>query len=404
MMFKLLLCATVATASFDVNDAFPTNTWCGTNSGQITTYDDCQATASRYGRHFSGNGNLDYHTGCIIHHGSVYFIASSSTGVNAANDGYYCLNHFTHRQAEQCTAASTADSAGWITDKQSCEIATMADGRGTYSNSQVQVNVPTAGTDWPAGCLINNGQAYWIPHAGQGGEGSPGINTPSGDHGYLCKNAVATDAVCTEADCTCTAACESDCACNKIVSTTTPGWSAGATTGTSMPGAYEPSSELHSDRQQCAADGLWYACSDSNCNGGRSCASNGGLFSCACDSNHGTAGYTATTTISCATPGTSMTITNANACPTCSDGVQNQDETDVDCGGASCSACSTCAVSCVNYGPHKLVKVTHDTSSSHTHHQCWTVDPSATNLVCECTCCNENDSAGDCSNPINYHH
>jgi hypothetical protein len=48
-------------------------------------------------------------------------------------------------------------------------------------------------------------------------------------------------------------------------------------------GAYEPSSELHSDRQQCAADGLWYACSDSNCASSRSCASNGGLLSCACD-------------------------------------------------------------------------------------------------------------------------
>jgi hypothetical protein len=49
------------------------------------------------------------------------------------------------------------------------------------------------------------------------------------------------------------------------------------------PIAYEPSSELHSDRQQCAADGLWYACSDSNCASSRSCASNGGIFSCACD-------------------------------------------------------------------------------------------------------------------------
>jgi hypothetical protein len=237
MMFKLLLCATVATASFDVNDAFPTNTWCGPNSGQITTYNDCQATASRYGLPFNGNGNLDYHTGCIIHHGSVYFIASSSTGVNAANDGYYCLNHFTHRQAEQCTAANTADSAGWITDKQSCEIAAMADGRGTYSNNQVQINVPTAGTagDWPAGCLINNGQAYWIPNSGQGGEGSPGINTPSGDHGYLCKNAVATDAVCAESDCTCTVACESSCTCNKILTTTTAAWSGGDACGTGSP-------------------------------------------------------------------------------------------------------------------------------------------------------------------------
>jgi hypothetical protein len=47
--------------------------------------------------------------------------------------------------------------------------------------------------------------------------------------------------------------------------------------------SYEPSSELHPDRQQCAADGLWYACSDSNCASSRSCASNGGLHGCACE-------------------------------------------------------------------------------------------------------------------------
>lgn len=34
---------------------------------------------------------------------------------------------------------------------------------------------------------------------------------------------------------------------------------------------------------------------------------------------------------------------SCSACPTCSDGIQNQDETGVDCGGATCSACPTCS-------------------------------------------------------------
>jgi hypothetical protein len=33
---------------------------------------------------------------------------------------------------------------------------------------------------------------------------------------------------------------------------------------------------------------------------------------------------------------------NCPACPTCDDGVQNGDETDVDCGGSNCPACPTC--------------------------------------------------------------
>ena len=33
---------------------------------------------------------------------------------------------------------------------------------------------------------------------------------------------------------------------------------------------------------------------------------------------------------------------NCADCPTCSDGLKNQDEEDIDCGGSSCAACETC--------------------------------------------------------------
>jgi hypothetical protein len=46
---------------------------------------------------------------------------------------------------------------------------------------------------------------------------------------------------------------------------------------------YEPSAELHPDRQQCDGDGQWYACSDSNCDLTRSCSTNSELERCACN-------------------------------------------------------------------------------------------------------------------------
>jgi hypothetical protein len=45
---------------------------------------------------------------------------------------------------------------------------------------------------------------------------------------------------------------------------------------------YEPPADLYPNRQQCDSDGLWYACTDSNCNQARTCTSNTGLHGCAC--------------------------------------------------------------------------------------------------------------------------
>ena len=44
-----------------------------------------------------------------------------------------------------------------------------------------------------------------------------------------------------------------------------------------------PDATDFSNRVQCAADGLWYACGDPYCGGVRACTSNAGLGSCACD-------------------------------------------------------------------------------------------------------------------------
>jgi hypothetical protein len=71
------------------------------------------------------------------------------------------------------------------------------------------------------------------------------------------------------------------------------------------------------------------------------------------------------------------------------------------CGAsATPSPSATCSVTCgVTNGNH--VKVTHDTTSQHSHHRCNFNDPGAVTLVCQCKCCS--DSGGtDCSDAANY--
>jgi len=62
-----------------------------------------------------------------------------------------------------------------------------------------------------------------------------------------------------------------------------------------------------------------------------------------------------------------------------------------------------CTVSCaltpitIDSIVHNLVKVTHDTTSKHTHHKCY-----ATNSICDCKCCNGSDGTTDCTLDSNF--
>jgi hypothetical protein len=59
-----------------------------------------------------------------------------------------------------------------------------------------------------------------------------------------------------------------------------------------------------------------------------------------------------------------------------------------------------CSVTCQHHGVHNFIKVTHDTTTGHTHHRCYTADHDAAVLVCTCDCCD--DTVNDCSDDTNY--
>jgi len=219
MMFKLLLCATVATA-FDVNDAFRNPTWCGPNNGMITSKSDCMQAAAKFGYNNVNDAGSEWNAGCILHAGGAYYspLTAGASHHQQVSDGHLCaaasINWIAHKQNNQCTV-NAPDSAGMMSDQAACEAA--ATGFGLNFNG-------LAGPEWVAGCIIHGGNAYFVPNIA--GSHNQGV-----DGGFLCPNAVATDAVCAESDCTCTAACESSCTCNKIVTTTTAAWLGGDACG-----------------------------------------------------------------------------------------------------------------------------------------------------------------------------
>ena len=65
---------------------------------------------------------------------------------------------------------------------------------------------------------------------------------------------------------------------------------------------------------------------------------------------------------------------------------------------ATCSSvtCTLVAIT-ANSMVHNPVRVTHDTTSRHTHHSCYIGSPS---LACKCSCCN--DASSNCNLSSNY--
>lgn len=71
--------------------------------------------------------------------------------------------------------------------------------------------------------------------------------------------------------------------------------------------------------------------------------------------------------------------------------------------GTITAVATTCSVTCasvpitVNGMVDNLLRVTHDTTSQHTHHRCYIESPS---LACKCSCCN--DASSNCNLSSNY--
>ena len=139
-----------SSAAFDVARTYESTVWCGPSDGMLTKEKDCKAAAAERKVKFASKAGTEWHAGCIIHNGGAYFVplTKGASHSKAVNGGYLCQNNKTHKQKTWCGA-----NDGLITSKAACKTAAQA--AGIKSASQ-------AGAEWHAGCIINNGGAYFV--------------------------------------------------------------------------------------------------------------------------------------------------------------------------------------------------------------------------------------------------
>lgn len=155
---------------FDVAKTYKSTVWCGPSDGMLTKEKDCKAAAAERKVKFASKAGTEWHAGCIIHNGGAYFVplTKGASHSKAVNGGYLCQNNKTHKQKTWCGA-----NDGLITSKAACKTAAQAAGIKFASQ---------AGAEWHAGCIINNGGAYFVPLTKKGAH-SKAVNG-----GYLCNN------------------------------------------------------------------------------------------------------------------------------------------------------------------------------------------------------------------------
>ena len=103
------------------------STWCGTNSGMITAKAGCQAAATAYGYGTVQDAGSEWHAGCIIHGGNVYYspyFPHTGSHDQAVNDGYFCDTDPDVSQNDYLRAGTWCGPGdGMITSKVACQNA-----------------------------------------------------------------------------------------------------------------------------------------------------------------------------------------------------------------------------------------------------------------------------------------
>jgi hypothetical protein len=170
---------------------------CADPSLYITTEAKCRDAATTLGLPFAGVAGTEWHSGCLFHHGQVYFSPHEEGSRQDPTHEYICKAPFNARRSGTwCGAAGPYGT--WITSRERCEgaaavynlpfspptpllqpfekstqtcdaqddrayIATEA----TCRDAATNLGLPfagVAGTEWHSGCLFHHGQVYYSPH------------------------------------------------------------------------------------------------------------------------------------------------------------------------------------------------------------------------------------------------
>ena len=79
----------------DASAPYASKVFCASGDGMITTKAKCAEAAGRIGGYGSAvaDAGSEWHAGCLIHHGQVFFSPLTKKGPhnNEVNDGYFCM-------------------------------------------------------------------------------------------------------------------------------------------------------------------------------------------------------------------------------------------------------------------------------------------------------------------------
>ena len=159
-----------ATAGMTSAANFHSNTWCGPHNGMVTDEYECAGDAKRLGFSYGGVAGNDWHAGCVINDGAVYFVSMSPDGTHsrAVNGGYVCMQSVV--SVESKTLCGPKEM---IKTEMACRDAA----------SQAHLTfVANAGSNWNAGCIHHKGGGgvYFVAYD------AAGIHSDIPDAGYLC--------------------------------------------------------------------------------------------------------------------------------------------------------------------------------------------------------------------------
>jgi len=149
---------------------FHANTWCGPTDGMIATAAECQAAATSSSVAYQSQAGTTWHAGCIVHNNGAYFVplTQGASHADATNGGYLCrAPKAAYHSTVWCAAVN-----GQITSEDQCKGAATKAGMNYVSQ---------AGSEWHAGCIVHDGNVYFVADSGNSANHQQAVN-----NGYLC--------------------------------------------------------------------------------------------------------------------------------------------------------------------------------------------------------------------------
>lgn len=162
--------------------------------GQDTMFhrkEDCQMAAAMLGVPYATEAGLDdWMDGCIVHHGSAYFVGISKGYADKYTHGHHnggsiCIGESYFSENAQGVVRTNGAYACPKVNGQDAHMTSEQECRDAAASAALHFQGGAGLNDWKDGCIVNHGVAFWV---GLSPEGTQDLNS-HGDHtgGSLCR-------------------------------------------------------------------------------------------------------------------------------------------------------------------------------------------------------------------------